>query len=29
MSLDWKDFLAAGVGTWVVLYIWDYVLRSL
>ncbi len=29
MSLDWKDFLAAGVGTWLVLYIWEYVLRNL
>lgn len=29
MSLDWKDFVAAGAGTWLVLYIWDYVLRNL
>ena len=29
MSLDWKDFLAAGAGTWLVLYIWEYVLRNL
>lgn len=29
LSLDWKDYLAAAVGTWLVLYIWDYVLRNL
>jgi hypothetical protein len=29
LQLDWKDFVAAGAGTWLVLYIWDYVLRSL
>lgn len=29
MSLDWKDLLAAAAGTWMVLYIWEYVLRNL
>jgi hypothetical protein len=29
LNLDWKDFLAAGVATWLVLYIWDYVLQNL
>jgi hypothetical protein len=26
---DWIDLLAACVGTWLVLYIWDYILKNL
>ncbi len=29
LRLDWIDFAATWAGTWVVVYIWDYVLRSL
>ncbi len=29
LRLDWKDIAAACVGTWVVLQIWDYVLKHL